>query len=279
MTIGEKIKTLRLENNWSQKDLSKQLDLKQSTVANYEKDVRTPNVDILVKLADVFKISMDEMVGYELTGNQRQIKIDQFVPLADHFLNLILHKRVREAKDMLDDLMTRKSLEEVFFKLFRIALTKLGWLWEIEEITISEEHYVSYEISKMITQMTDDVLNKQKVNTKNKRFVGMAVPGEKHNIGLKMTLAVLETKGYETTYIGDAVPMQDLIQFLEMEQADVLILSITSVHFQDNLREILKELPNQKIAVAGLGTSGLTLEADNLLGCFKRYDTCMEALL
>jgi methanogenic corrinoid protein MtbC1 len=107
----------------------------------------------------------------------------------------------------------------------------------------------------------------------------MAVPGEKHNIGLKMTLAVLETKGYETTYIGDAVPTNDLIDFLKVENADVLILSITSVHFHDSLRAIISDLPNQKIAVAGLGVSGFTTEAENVMGCFKKYDKCMEVLL
>lgn len=57
MEIGHKIKTMRLANNISQKDLAHQLHMPVSTLANYENNHRKPSIQIIKKIADVLGVS------------------------------------------------------------------------------------------------------------------------------------------------------------------------------------------------------------------------------
>lgn len=62
-TIGERIKYLRLEKNWTQKDLAMQLGLKNDTaVANYESNYSIPKDEIKYKLCELFECTMDYLM-------------------------------------------------------------------------------------------------------------------------------------------------------------------------------------------------------------------------
>ncbi|HAN10216.1 MAG TPA: XRE family transcriptional regulator [Clostridiales bacterium] len=61
--FGNRIKTLRKENNMSQKDLSKILGVTDRSIGYYETEERVPPQDILQKLADFFNTSVDYILG------------------------------------------------------------------------------------------------------------------------------------------------------------------------------------------------------------------------
>ncbi|UKI51958.1 MAG: helix-turn-helix transcriptional regulator [Clostridium sp.] len=52
-------------NNLTQEELSKQLGGSKNLVSNYENGISTPDIYTLVKLADIFDITLDELVGRE----------------------------------------------------------------------------------------------------------------------------------------------------------------------------------------------------------------------
>lgn len=59
-----RIKQMRLDNGWTQKDLAKKLGLKNDTaIANYEAGYSTPKDDIKMKMCEVFDCSMDYLMG------------------------------------------------------------------------------------------------------------------------------------------------------------------------------------------------------------------------
>lgn len=61
--IGRNIKRIRTDNNMTQKDLAYRLKVERPTLAHYEKGDRIPSIDILWNIADIFDISIDELVG------------------------------------------------------------------------------------------------------------------------------------------------------------------------------------------------------------------------
>lgn len=61
--MGEKIKKLRMRNNLSQMELAEILGVSQPMVAQYEKNIKTPNLKMLNKIADYFKVSLDYLAG------------------------------------------------------------------------------------------------------------------------------------------------------------------------------------------------------------------------
>ena len=65
MNIGEKIYELRTEKNLSQGDLADRLDVSRQSVSKWENNTAVPDLDKLIKLCDVFEISLDELTGRE----------------------------------------------------------------------------------------------------------------------------------------------------------------------------------------------------------------------
>ncbi|QQQ87420.1 helix-turn-helix transcriptional regulator [Peptacetobacter hiranonis] len=63
MCLGNRLKNLRTENNYSQKDVANKLSISNATLSQYESGVRQPSYDILKKLADIYCVSIDYLLG------------------------------------------------------------------------------------------------------------------------------------------------------------------------------------------------------------------------
>ncbi len=63
VNFGNKLKTLRTEAGMTQTDLAKRLNITKSVVSYYELQERTPSPDVLIKLANVFHVSTDYLLG------------------------------------------------------------------------------------------------------------------------------------------------------------------------------------------------------------------------
>lgn len=61
--IGLRIKSLRKQKNYSQTELAKILNLSQSTIAYYEKEQKQPSYEVLCKIANLFDVSTDYLLG------------------------------------------------------------------------------------------------------------------------------------------------------------------------------------------------------------------------
>lgn len=62
-TIGNNIKKLRKESGMTQEQISVKLCMSRQTLSNYETGKRIPAIYELVGLANVFKVSLDTIVG------------------------------------------------------------------------------------------------------------------------------------------------------------------------------------------------------------------------
>ncbi len=65
MKLGEQIYKLRTEKSLSQGDLADALDVSRQSVSKWENDTAVPDLDKLIKLCDIFEISLDELAGRE----------------------------------------------------------------------------------------------------------------------------------------------------------------------------------------------------------------------
>lgn len=65
MRIKENIRFYRKQLNITQGQLAEKLGGKKSLISNYENGYSTPDIVMLCKLADIFDISLDELVGRE----------------------------------------------------------------------------------------------------------------------------------------------------------------------------------------------------------------------
>ncbi|MFL8888651.1 LexA family protein [Helcococcus kunzii] len=59
MSIGLKLKNIREELGYTQNELAKKLNLSKSAISMYERDERTPSIEILLEYAKLFDVSLD----------------------------------------------------------------------------------------------------------------------------------------------------------------------------------------------------------------------------
>ena len=64
--IANNIKILRKKNNFSQDELSAQLGIKRTSLSGYEVGSTEPNIELLSKLSQFFKITIDQLINSDL---------------------------------------------------------------------------------------------------------------------------------------------------------------------------------------------------------------------
>lgn len=62
MELGKQIKMYRLENKLSQEELADRIYVSRQTISNWENDKSYPDINSLVLLSEVFKISLDSLI-------------------------------------------------------------------------------------------------------------------------------------------------------------------------------------------------------------------------
>ena len=63
--IGNTLKTLQLHEEMTQAQLSQKLGLTKSVISAYETGLRLPSYDVLIHIAQIFKVSTDYLLGVE----------------------------------------------------------------------------------------------------------------------------------------------------------------------------------------------------------------------
>lgn len=64
---GHRIAELRENKGWTQEELSAAIGISRASLSHYEKDRRKPNLETLTRLADIFHVSIDYIIGRRST--------------------------------------------------------------------------------------------------------------------------------------------------------------------------------------------------------------------
>ncbi len=63
MPFPEILKELREKKGFTQEQLASTLHLSKNAVSHYEKDINSPSIQTLEKIADIFDVSVDYLIG------------------------------------------------------------------------------------------------------------------------------------------------------------------------------------------------------------------------
>jgi transcriptional regulator with XRE-family HTH domain len=80
--LGENIRNLRVARGMYQIDLAQALNVSKSTVAMWETDRRTPDIDMLTRIAEFFCVSTNEL----LNGRKVNVKLDEEEPNDEQYI-------------------------------------------------------------------------------------------------------------------------------------------------------------------------------------------------
>jgi len=63
MQFGNTLTQLRKQRGWSQNDLAQKIMVSRVIVGRYERDEALPSIEVAKRIADVFEVSLDRLVG------------------------------------------------------------------------------------------------------------------------------------------------------------------------------------------------------------------------
>ena len=61
-SLGKRLSDLRKEHGYTQNDIAEKLNISPQAVSKWENDQTSPDIDSLIKLANIYHVSVDELV-------------------------------------------------------------------------------------------------------------------------------------------------------------------------------------------------------------------------
>ena len=95
MNFGNRLKTLRIKKKLTQQQLADLLGLTKSVISAYENGLRYPAYDVLIKIARIFKVSTDFLLGVEIkreidTSGLTDEQVEALIVLIDTIRKILL---------------------------------------------------------------------------------------------------------------------------------------------------------------------------------------------
>jgi transcriptional regulator with XRE-family HTH domain len=113
MTIAERIRFLRQERKWTQAELAERLGIHQKQVSAYERGVNLPSTDILIKLAEVFDVTLDYL-AFEAKGGTGKLNIqDRELLRRFEVVDTLSEQEKTLAKEILDLVILKHRFQEL----------------------------------------------------------------------------------------------------------------------------------------------------------------------
>jgi putative transcriptional regulator len=92
--FNDNLKKLRKQNGLTQEELAERLHVVRQTVSKWEKGLSVPDADYLIRLAEIFEISVSELLGGDVETSENKNIIAQKLEQ----LNAILAEKNRRSR-------------------------------------------------------------------------------------------------------------------------------------------------------------------------------------
>jgi MerR family transcriptional regulator, light-induced transcriptional regulator len=248
--FASRLRELRKERSYRQADLATELGVAQTTVANYEQHTRFPDETMLLRIANLFGVSLDYLLGRtdisvapaSAAAAKHASNPDpaSLTENAREYLDLLLEARHEKAFSVvLDAAESGTSLEEIYESIIAPALHVVGTLWASGEIGIAVEHYISSATETLMGRLHRYV---ETPGTNRGAVVLVAAGGERHVIGLRMVSDLLERAGWHVHHLGGNLPAANVRAAVTTLGARILAVSATMAEHIDSVAELIRSI-------------------------------------
>lgn len=115
MKLGEKLKYLRKQHNWTQEQLAQHLNISRSQISKWENGELLPDVQSLEKLSNLYEVSVDFLIGKHTT-REELLREMNLLYQTDHIDEKML--------DIIDYFKQNPDMEETIYSLAQLPAKK-----------------------------------------------------------------------------------------------------------------------------------------------------------
>lgn len=160
----------------------------------------------------------------------------KLVELRKQYLDLLLKgDRPAAEKAVKDSLEAGVPVEEIYIYVFQEAMYQVGNLWHEGKITVAKEHYCTAITQGIMSQFYSIIFATPR---RNLSMLACCVGNELHEMGIRMVSDLFELNGWDSIYLGAAVPTESIINAIHENKPQLVALSVTMPHHLDTCREI-----------------------------------------
>jgi MerR family transcriptional regulator, light-induced transcriptional regulator len=167
-------------------------------------------------------------------------------PEARSFLKAVLAGDTDRSRAVIDKTLAAGTpLKEVYTGIFQPVLRETGRLWQQDEATIAQEHYVTGVVRGIMAQLHDRIAVTSGRSQK-KSVVSACVGEELHEIGIRMVADFFAMDGWNVYSTGANTPAKCILAAAKEQKADVVALSITMPSRLADLEYLVRSLRADK---------------------------------
>lgn len=275
-----------VKSNFSIKDLENLSGIKAHTIRIWEKrynlfqpnrtdtNIRCYDLENLQKLLNVtflynngYKISKISLLGEDKIPS---VVRDLVAQQSDngHVLNSFKMSMMNFDQALFfktyNALLKEKSFREIFYEDFIPFLNEVGLLWQTDTITPSHEHFICALIKQKILVNTEKLQSNTPSNA-SKTFVLYLPDNEIHELGLMFLNYEILSKGYQSIFLGQSIPIFSLKDLVPLYDNIVFVSYFTVQPDKENIIAYLNEFHEMllKDTASELWISGKMLQEIN----------------
>jgi len=186
-------------------------------------------ISVLTKLAPE---QIDNLINNTLTNNEKtnkhSIYISQIIESSISYNQLLFHNTYEKC---IKDVGIIECYQHVLLK----ALNRIGILWMNDEISPTQEHFLSELIRTKICKEIEKTGFKK---LPKENWVLFLPKNELHDIGILFTCLVLKMNGHNVVYLGQNLPHSLLLSLKDKNKIDNILFFIVSNSSRLDLTEI-----------------------------------------
>ena len=155
------------------------------------------------------------------------------------------------------------GFEKTMLNVIYPFLSKIGILWQTGAINPAQEHF----ISNLVRQKLIVAIDSQYVSTNQEanKYMLYLPEGELHELSLLFANYAIKSRQNRTIYLGQSLPLQDLVEVYNIHKPEFLVTVITSTpgigEVQQYIDRISETFADSKIIITGYQVVGQDIQA------------------
>lgn len=220
-------------------DLDESLGIIESLIA--QEEVEAP---VKERILSTLQAGRTHLKAYSAMEEVTFLPRDgEHAQLARNYLELLLaFKRKESCKLILEAVSRGVSLRDIYLEVFQPVQHEVGYLWQINQISVATEHYCTATTQWVMSQLYPMILSDSEPKY---RMIAASVSGELHEIGIRMVADLFEIEGWDAMYLGANMPIPGMMTAIEEFEPHLLAFSVTLPYHVAVLHNLITEIRRQ----------------------------------
>lgn len=175
------------------------------------------------------------------------------VGIRKEYLNALMRSDSHRAFTIIQGAETsRIPLEEIYEDILMEVMREVGELWHQNLITVDKEHYCTTTTQMILSSFYPRIFG---TPTHDRKIITCCVGSELHEMGGRMVSDLFAYHGWDSIYLGAAVPLPSLLHAVREHQPELVALSVTMPQYlqvcRDAVLALKEEFPSVRVTVGG----------------------------